>query len=494
MNNHINNEMLRIQNEYLSGKGFTDKLKGGALLHSYRDNAAENQMKKVRQAVAQMTAPEKLLTISQSVDRFNLDKYFNKFSTAITEVTQNYLEGVKQNNSGGVINAYNELVIYLRSFLNFKNLSETEKSNIDGKFIELFPQINEVMDIAIQENYKDKSQLETLYNNIQIKNYVPIKYLNYAAAIQEKKPEYETRRNVMKKIYGFLKSYDVDPKEKEKLEGKIELYEKYRNLYVQAKTKEKKEYYKSLLDKIYIESRDLVYSEEYIDVPSSAVVIGEDDDAGEAKEGEVIAAPSISPQKKNKPGILSRFFYGDLDEEEEPVAAPKPVVAKPKPVAAPKPVETTALMKQIADLEKKINTRQITITNQEANLRVLVEQNTQAKNTLKWYRDTERNIPPNSEARDTMKSDIEDIEKFIKKNENEQQYLNKKLTNNKLFVDNNQKDLDELRRTSGSGKRRKRNLRYKPNKSAYNPYKDDNININPLQYDISHFDVKRFNK
>ena len=49
-------------------------------------------------------------------------------------------------------------------------------------------------------------------------------------------------------------------------------------------------------------------------------------------------------------------------------------------------------MKQIADLEKKINTRQITITNKEANLRVLVEQNTQAKNTLKWYRDTERNI------------------------------------------------------------------------------------------------------
>ena len=116
--------------------------------------------------------------------RYVIIQYFNKLSTSIAQVVNNYLQGVKQNDTGSIVADYNELCMFLKNVINWKTLSETDKNTITAKFNEMIPQVNELMDVAITEKYTDVKQIEELRNNLMVRNYVPILYLNFAEDIK----------------------------------------------------------------------------------------------------------------------------------------------------------------------------------------------------------------------------------------------------------------------------------------------------------------------
>ena len=156
-NKHINNEVVRQEQEKQKLG-----LSGGMQLKSYKDNTAKKVMAITRKGVAQFEADEKLIDIKDSVDRFKVDRYFNDLSTSIANVINNYLQGVKQNDTGDIIAKYNELSMYLKTVINWKKLSENDKNLIEAKFNELIPQVNELMDVAVTEKYTDRKQIEEL--------------------------------------------------------------------------------------------------------------------------------------------------------------------------------------------------------------------------------------------------------------------------------------------------------------------------------------------
>ena len=244
MNSHINNEVLRQEREK-QRLG----LSGGMQLKSYKDDSAKKVMAITRKGVAQFEAEDKLMDIKDSVDRFKVDRYFNDLSTSIANVINNYLQGVKQNDTGDIISKYNELCMYLKTVINWKTLSENDRNMIIAKFNELLPQVNELMDVAITEKYTDVKQIEELKNNLVVRNYVPVMYVNYAEAIKTKKPDYATRKMLSTKLFTLLNEPLLDEAVKRDIEDKIEIYDEARNKYVSAKNKERKQFYKGILER-----------------------------------------------------------------------------------------------------------------------------------------------------------------------------------------------------------------------------------------------------
>jgi hypothetical protein len=244
MNSHINDEVVRQEREK-QRLG----LSGGMQLKSYKDDSAKKVMAITRKGVAQFEAEDKLLDIKDSVDRFKVDRYFNDLSTSIANVINNYLQGVKQNDTGDIISKYNELCMYLKTVINWKTLSENDRNMIIAKFNELLPQVNELMDVAITEKYTDVKQIEELKNNLVVRNYVPVMYVNYAEAIKTKKPDYATRKMLSTKLFALLNEPLLDEAVKRDIEDKIEIYDEARNKYVSAKNKERKQFYKSILER-----------------------------------------------------------------------------------------------------------------------------------------------------------------------------------------------------------------------------------------------------
>jgi len=243
-NNHVNNEVVRQEQEkHRLG------LSGGMQLRTYKDDSAKKVMAITRKGVAQFEADAKLEDIKTSVDRFKVDKYFNTLSTSIAEVVNNYLQGVKQNDTGNIISTYNELCMYIKTVINWKTLSENDRNMIMAKFNELLPQINELMDVAITEKYTDRKQIEELKNNLVTRNYVPILYVNYAEAIKSKKPDYATRKELSTKLFSLLNEPMLDDALKAQIEDKIEVYDDARNKFVSAKNADRKKFYKGILEK-----------------------------------------------------------------------------------------------------------------------------------------------------------------------------------------------------------------------------------------------------
>jgi len=242
MQNHINAEFLRIENE-------SPKIFGGVQLRSMPSTTARDILNMTRKAVAQTESNVKLEDIKSSVDRFTVDKYFNKLTTSIAQVVNNYLQGIKQNDTGSIVADYNELCMYLKTVINWKTLSETDRNTITAKFNELIPQVNELMDVAITEKYTDVKQIEELRNNLMVRNYAPILYLNFADAIKSKKPDYKTRKELSTKLFALLNEPLLDDAIKTDLEDKLEVYDDTRNKYVSAKNADRKKFYKGILDK-----------------------------------------------------------------------------------------------------------------------------------------------------------------------------------------------------------------------------------------------------
>jgi len=242
-NEHINNEVVRQEQEK-QRLG----LSGGMQLKSYKDDSAKKVMAITRKGVAQFEAEDKLVDIKDSVNRFKVDRYFNDLSTSIANVINNYLQGVKQNDTGDIISKYNELSMYLKTVINWKTLSENDRNMITAKFNELLPQVNELMDVAITEKYTDVKQIEELKNNLVVRNYVPVMYVNYAEAIKTKKPDYATRKMLSTKLFRILNDPATDEKVKQDLEDKVEIYDEARNKFVSAKNKDRKLFYKNILE------------------------------------------------------------------------------------------------------------------------------------------------------------------------------------------------------------------------------------------------------
>ena len=252
-NDKINNEMLRLERQ----KPTT----GGAMpLLSYRDDAPKRSMAILRKAVAQTESDTKLEDIKESVNRFKLDRFFNSLSTSIAEVINNYLQGGTQNDSGNIISTYNELCMYIKTVINWKTLSENDRNMIVAKFNELLPQVNELMDVAITEKYTDRKQIEELKNNLVVRNYVPIMYVNYAEAIKTKKPDYATRKQMRTQLYYILNNKTIDDSDKRDLENKIAQFEDIQNRILQTTNKEQKKYFKKQLDSMEIEIKGMIDS------------------------------------------------------------------------------------------------------------------------------------------------------------------------------------------------------------------------------------------
>ena len=240
MDRHINNAAVAAENEYLhGGKRY---IGSGSILRTYKDDSAKKAMYFLRKAVAQMAAPEKLDTVKDSVDRFKLERYFNDLETELANTIEAYVQGQEQLNTGKLIPAYNNLVIYLKNILNWKNLNETEKSNIDSKFISLLPQINEIMDITQTQDYTDKNEIKELYENVLFKDYQPIKYKSYVEKIVEKKGIYIMRDKFLNSIYDTLNNPDVYKVIKDAIKKQLDELIKLQDDYIKTKIKTKKNY------------------------------------------------------------------------------------------------------------------------------------------------------------------------------------------------------------------------------------------------------------
>jgi hypothetical protein len=245
-NEHIINEVLKQEQEKnkinFHGKGLPMK--------SYKDDSAKKVLAITRRGVAQFEAENKFEDIKTSVDKFKVEKYFNNLSTSIANVINNYLQGIEQSDSGDVIQNYNKLSLFLRTVIDFKKLSQNDRNMIIAKFTELLPQINELMDVAVIEKYDDRKQIEMLRDNIQVRNYVPILYENYAEKIKSKKPEYITRKQLKKDIYYVLNNKNVSAFEKKDLEDLIASYEYTQETLIKSKNKQQKIYLQKELQSI----------------------------------------------------------------------------------------------------------------------------------------------------------------------------------------------------------------------------------------------------
>jgi hypothetical protein len=208
MDSYINNAMLENEKE----------LNGGAYHHQFmlkrkREGGAKpavatndtKLLKKVmdfqRRAVRDMESEIKPVGIKEGVDRYKFEKKFEELLNQINAQIEAYLSGnIEDNDTGSVISLYNDLVLYLKNILNYKNLSETEKENIKTEFNNILPQITQLMDIAISQNYVDKKHIEELYNNIVNQNYRQVKTPSYKKQIEEKQPIYNIIDNYSKNV------------------------------------------------------------------------------------------------------------------------------------------------------------------------------------------------------------------------------------------------------------------------------------------------------
>jgi hypothetical protein len=330
MNNHINQEMLRLERV---GKGMP--------LKSYKDDSAKKALAIIRRGIANSEAEEKLEDIKTSVDRFKVDRYFNNLSTSIATIINNYLQGNQQNDTGSIIPTYNELCMYLKTVIKWKTLSENDRNMITAKFNELLPQVNELMDVAITEKYTDRKQIAELKNNIEIRNYVPIVYKNYAEKIISKKPEYKEIRDIQAELYDILTlKEDIIPEyEKQQLENDIADLEKYQNIYISSTSKEKRKFAQVMIKR----KQDRIM--EKVDEIQKRL---------ETIPDEIEFTPSITyaPEETEIPEIP------ELPEIPKSVSSPTPTLseinAKYARVIATKKAQVTRVQNKIKELETKI--------------------------------------------------------------------------------------------------------------------------------------------
>jgi hypothetical protein len=150
----------------------------------------KNLFKKVlnfqRSAVSKLENPNAPVGIKDTVDRYKFERKFSDFSNQLTANIEAYISGVPQKDTGSLIKLYNDLVLYMKNILQWKNLSETERGNIITEFNNIIPQITQLLDIAITEKYVDRKQIEELYTNVLNQNYQQIKLTNYREKLEGK--------------------------------------------------------------------------------------------------------------------------------------------------------------------------------------------------------------------------------------------------------------------------------------------------------------------
>ena len=169
-----------------------------------------------RRAVLDMERPEPLVGIETAVDRYKFERKFSDFTNELTSKIEEYLTGTFEKDTGDLIKKYNDLILYIKNILNWRNLSETEKGIITVKFDDILPQITQLLDIVMTEKKVDKKVIEKLYNNILTRNYIEIPITNYEKKISEKKPSYTKQKRyerdletILNKIYFTVQAGDI---------------------------------------------------------------------------------------------------------------------------------------------------------------------------------------------------------------------------------------------------------------------------------------------
>jgi hypothetical protein len=434
MNSYLNNEVLRVEREqkkmishgdFSGGSNrYNSSFFGGMQLHSYVDNTARRALDITRRGVAQYDALEKFEDIKTSVDRFKVERYFNDLSTSVATVINNYLQGIEQSDSGDVIKKYNELCLYLKTVINYNKLSENDRNMIIGKFNEILPQINELSDVSVIEEYDDQKQIQQLKTNIEVRNYVPIMYSNYAEKIQEKKPEYLSRKDLNSDLYHVLTSLKVTDSEKIKLEDLIEQYEKDQQSLIKTKDKDKKKYYQKRIDEFESEIKKelTIIAEQYeLDMES----------ARSATTMSSVGEPSEAPYTYAMP----------VDEPDEPIVPEKsvPELRRPEDVGigeakAPDEVERyrAALLDSLdimaAETESdKLQSRNTSLNkqytlNEEQIKKIKVDVGVAYKQAKKDIKDPEEFKLKSDELKDIV---IAESEPYLTENKNIVDELNK---------------------------------------------------------------------
>ena len=248
MDNYINKAVLEFEKSLNGGSYRRNAIKlfggvkSGAIAPT--DNLAlKKAIEYTRAAVAAMDNDKPLLSIGENIDKFKFERYFNEFVNSINNIIESYINGsLNSKQANNVLQNYNTLVSYLYNVLHLRDLNETERYNIDGEFINILPQLTQLIDIAETEKFVDTNKLKELYTQIQTKNYVNIKISNYEKKLKEKVPLYEFKKGAEVDINDLLNQIydDID-------NGVISLNKDVNKIITEIKLKQKE--HKQLLKK-----------------------------------------------------------------------------------------------------------------------------------------------------------------------------------------------------------------------------------------------------
>jgi len=244
MNNHINNEFVRIENE---------RLEGGRLLRTVTDDSYKKSFDFLRSIVLNEEKPELMKDIKDASLKFKIEKYFNDFRDKISSIADEYLKGDIEDfseSTGSLINIYNDIINYINIVLDFKKLNYNEKNIITNNFEDILPLLKELVDVSKELGYSDSELVEKMYNNIFSRNYTPIKYTNYIEKIQKKRPDYKKFEDFNNRIKDILNNEIIEDNIKSEIEDNIEKYEKLRKKFLVEKNEKNKKALDIKLNKI----------------------------------------------------------------------------------------------------------------------------------------------------------------------------------------------------------------------------------------------------
>lgn len=136
--------------------------------------ANKDVMRKQFRFVAQNKQPDKRPSILEDITVFNVDKYFEELRSDIQNIIDNYINNRKMTNAGKMITNFNILTNYINTFIKQNTVSQKDRAKIEDKFDELTDLLKQATDIAVKQNFSDKSQVNQVFQNVSDRFYQPV--------------------------------------------------------------------------------------------------------------------------------------------------------------------------------------------------------------------------------------------------------------------------------------------------------------------------------
>ena len=179
----------------------------------------------VKRQFAHVATSSKTYIPSSQLDQnmmFNFDKLFEDFRGAVESIlSANAEDELTLTKSYEIIKKFNYLSSYLKNIMKISTLSERDSTKIQAKFTEMVPNLTNLYELAVTNNFIDKGEIKAMLDSIQNLQFYSID----AGKIGE---SVTTNINERKKYINMVKEVNIGlPSLIKDVEGNDELKDKF---------------------------------------------------------------------------------------------------------------------------------------------------------------------------------------------------------------------------------------------------------------------------